>query len=100
MPLRRDELEAMRLADLEGLYQEECAKRMGISRTTLSRTLAQARRKVVDALINGKRLLVETAAETPAADGLPSALPKPSEEGGPHSEHPEDLSDRTPDTQR
>ena len=100
MPLRRDELEAMRLADLEGLYQEECAKRMGISRTTLSRTLAQARRKVVDALINGKRLLVETAAETPAADGLRSALPKPSEESGPHSERTEDLSDRTPDTQR
>ena len=57
--LRADELEALRLADLEGLYQEECAVQMGISRTTLSRTLAQARRKVTDALISGKRLVVE-----------------------------------------
>ncbi len=57
--LRADELEALRLADLEGLYQEDSAQRMGISRTTLSRTLAEARRKVADALLNGKRLVVE-----------------------------------------
>ncbi len=56
--LRADELEALRLADLEGLYQEASAQRMGISRTTLSRTLAEARRKVADALLNGKRLVV------------------------------------------
>jgi uncharacterized protein len=62
--LRADELEALRLADLEGLYQEECAQRMGISRTTLSRTLAQARRKVMDALLNGKRLVVARPLET------------------------------------
>jgi predicted DNA-binding protein (UPF0251 family) len=61
--LRVDELEALRLADLEGLYQEDCARRMGISRTTLSRTLTQARRKVTDALINGKRLVVTPAQE-------------------------------------
>lgn len=61
--LRVDELEALRLADLEGLYQEDCALRMGISRTTLSRTLTQARRKVTDALINGKRLVVTPAQE-------------------------------------
>ncbi len=57
--LRADEFEALRLADLEGLYQEDCAQRMGISRTTLSRTLGEARRKVTDALLNGKRLIVE-----------------------------------------
>jgi len=56
--LRAGELGALRLADLEGLHQETCAQRMDISRTTLSRTLAQARRKVTDALLNGKRLLV------------------------------------------
>jgi uncharacterized protein len=61
--LRPDELEALRLADLEGLYQEACARRMGISRTTLSRTLAEARSKVTDALINGKRLVVEPIPE-------------------------------------
>lgn len=64
--LRADELEALRLADLEGLYQEACAQRMGVSRTTLSRTLAEARRKLTDALINGKRLIVEP---DPAAAG-------------------------------
>lgn len=53
-----DELEALRLADLEGLYHEECAQRMGISRTTLSRTLAKARRKVTETLIEGRRLIV------------------------------------------
>lgn len=63
LTLRADELEALRLADLEGLYQEDCAARMGISRTTFSRTLAQARRTVSDALINGKRLLVEPSAD-------------------------------------
>jgi uncharacterized protein len=36
---------------------------MGISRTTFSRTLAQARRKVTDALINGKRLVVDPILE-------------------------------------
>jgi len=57
--LRADELEALRLTDLEGLYQEQSAQRMGISRSTLSRTLAEARRKLAEALIHGKRLLVE-----------------------------------------
>jgi predicted DNA-binding protein (UPF0251 family) len=56
--LRADELEALRLSDLEGLYQEACAQRMRISRTTLSRTLAEAHRKVADALIHGKRLVI------------------------------------------
>lgn len=58
----------MRLADLEGLYQEEAARRMGISRTTLSRTLAEARRKVADALVGGKRLVVEPDPNQPPAD--------------------------------
>jgi uncharacterized protein len=67
LTLRADELEALRLADLEGLYQEDCAQRMGISRTTLSRTLAEARRKVSDALLNGKRLIVAAPPETAEA---------------------------------
>jgi hypothetical protein len=49
--------------DYEGLYQEECAARMEVSRTTLSRTVASARRKIADALLNGKRLLVEPRPE-------------------------------------
>jgi len=55
--LQFDELEALRLADLEGLYQEEAAKRMGISRATFGRVLDGAHRKVADALLNGKMLI-------------------------------------------
>lgn len=73
LSLRLDELEALRLADLEGLYQEECARRMGISRTVLSRTLAQARRTVTDALINGKRLVVEPIPAPSTADATAAA---------------------------
>lgn len=61
--LRADELEALRLSDLEGLYQEECAQRMQISRTTLSRTLAEAHRKVADALIHGRRLVIAVSSQ-------------------------------------
>jgi len=54
-----DELEALRLADLEGLYQEDAAARMGVSRATFARIVAAARGKVADALINLKALAVE-----------------------------------------
>jgi len=62
--LRADEFEALRLMDYESLYQEECAVRMKISRTTLSRTVASARSKVADALLHGKRLLVAPKSES------------------------------------
>lgn len=54
-----DELEAIRLVDLEDLYQEEAADRMNISRPTFGRVLGQARRTVADALLNGKALVFE-----------------------------------------
>ncbi len=57
--LKADELEAIRLMDLEGLYQEEVAKEMGVSRPTISRILANARAKIADALINGKAIEIE-----------------------------------------
>ena len=53
-----DELEALRLADLEGFYQEAAAQRMGISRSTFARVLSRARATVIDALVNEKLLLV------------------------------------------
>jgi predicted DNA-binding protein (UPF0251 family) len=56
--LTLDELEAIRLADREGLYQEEAAERMGVSRATYARILASARRSVADFLVNGKSLEV------------------------------------------
>jgi hypothetical protein len=57
--LNLDELEAIRLADLEGLYQEQAAEKMGVSRPTFARILESGRKKVADALVNGKGLVVE-----------------------------------------
>jgi len=57
--LGHDELEALRLADFEGLYQEACAERMGISRSTFSRILQSAHKKVADALLHGKILMIK-----------------------------------------
>jgi len=54
--LLEDEMEALRLADFEGLYQQECADKMGISRTTFSRLVESARRKTADALLHTKAL--------------------------------------------
>jgi len=54
------ELESLRLADLNGLYQEQAAEKMKISRPTFSRVIEQARRKVADALIHGKAVRIET----------------------------------------
>jgi predicted DNA-binding protein (UPF0251 family) len=54
-----DELEAIRLADLEGLYQEDAAKRMNVSRQTFGRMLESAHKKIADALVNGKALLIK-----------------------------------------
>lgn len=54
-----DEAEALRLADLEGLYQEAAARSMGISRQTFGRIVELAHRKVADALLNGKAIKIE-----------------------------------------
>lgn len=57
--LKLEELEAIRLKDLEGLEQEECAQRMEVSRPTFQRILLSAREKVADSLINGKMIHIE-----------------------------------------
>jgi uncharacterized protein len=57
--LTLDEFEAIRLADLEGLYQEQAAERMSVSRPTFGRILAVAHRKVAEALVHGKTLKIE-----------------------------------------
>jgi uncharacterized protein len=67
VPLRRlsaitllhEELEALRLTDLEERYQEDAAEQMGISRSTLQRIVAEARRKVTQALVEGAALHIE-----------------------------------------
>ncbi|MCP4591065.1 MAG: DUF134 domain-containing protein [bacterium] len=57
--LRLDELESLRLGDLEGLYHDAAAERMGVSRATFGRLVDAARQKVADALVNGKLLVVK-----------------------------------------
>ena len=61
-----DEYEALRLADLEGLYQEDSALRMNISRPTFGRIIESAHKKVADALINGKAIRIEGGVVTMA----------------------------------
>lgn len=54
-----DEYEAVRLIDLEGMTQEECADKMGVARTTVQGIYIAARRKLADILVNGKTLMIE-----------------------------------------
>lgn len=54
-----DELEALRLKDVEGLDQEECARRMSLAQSTFQRILAAAREKLTRAIVEGKALRIE-----------------------------------------
>jgi predicted DNA-binding protein (UPF0251 family) len=58
--MTRDELEALRLVDYEGLMQEEAARRMGVSRGTVWRCLDSARRKVAKMLVEGREITITT----------------------------------------
>lgn len=57
--LTMDELESIRLADLEGLYQEDAARNMCVSRQTFANILVSAHNKVAECLIQGKALRIE-----------------------------------------
>jgi predicted DNA-binding protein (UPF0251 family) len=57
--LTLDELEAVRLADLEGLYQEEAASRMEVSRQTFGNIISSAHAKLADLIVHGKMLRIE-----------------------------------------
>lgn len=60
--LALDELEAMRLCDLDGLEQEAAGQRMGISRGTVQRLVQSGRAKVVRALLDSAALVIEQGA--------------------------------------
>ena len=55
--LYRDELEVLKLCDVEGLFQEQAGERMAISRGTVQRILTSARRKTAEALVTGAALV-------------------------------------------
>jgi predicted DNA-binding protein (UPF0251 family) len=77
--LQLDELEALRLADLEGLYQEAAAERMGVSRPTFSRILSRARAAVARALVEERVLVV---GEGPVVAARDKPFPCPVHDGG------------------
>lgn len=54
-----DEYETIRLLDFEGMTQEQCAAQMGVARATVTIIYDNARRKIADTIVNGKRLLIE-----------------------------------------
>jgi predicted DNA-binding protein (UPF0251 family) len=88
--LTLDEVEALRLADLNGLYQEQAAEQMKISRPTFARIVEEARRKVADALIHGKALRLEggvvrmkEGTEMPERDGTRPVGPERGMSPGP-----------------
>ena len=53
-----EEHEAIRLADLEGLHQEEASEKMNVSRATFGRIIASARTKIADAIMNAKAIRI------------------------------------------
>jgi len=79
-----DEFEAIRLTDLEGLYQADAAEKMNISRQTLGRILESAHKKIADALVHGKALLIK---------GGPIEIIAPRVEGVPPSNRGQDARD-------
>jgi len=54
-----DEFEVIRLADYEELTQEQIAKQMKIHRSTVSRIIASAHKKIADAFLHNKAVNVE-----------------------------------------
>jgi predicted DNA-binding protein (UPF0251 family) len=57
--LSLEEVEAVRLRDIEDLDQEQCAVKMNVSRPTFQRVLESARKKIAEALLCGKAIIVE-----------------------------------------
>ena len=68
--LSQDELEAIRLADLEGLYHEKAANEMRISRQTFGNIIRAAHKKIADVLMNGKALRIEGGVVTRTKRGF------------------------------
>ena len=57
--LAADELEAVRLCDVESLTQAEAGETMGISRGTVQRLVVSGRKKIVSAVLSGQALMIE-----------------------------------------
>jgi len=73
--LEPDELEALRLVDLEGLTQEEAGKKMGVSRGTVWRLVQNARKKTAQALSEGRPIRIESPLQTDVEQNRESRVP-------------------------
>ena len=60
-----DELEAIRLADMESMYQDQAAERLKVSRQTFGRIITSAHKKIAEALVKGKSILIKGGAIMP-----------------------------------
>lgn len=78
--LTPEEIELLRLIDIEGLEQEEAATRLGVSRKTAWRDLHETRKKITDALVNGKG--IEMTGCRRAAEGRCPFCPRAHEQDG------------------
>ncbi|MBT4334361.1 DUF134 domain-containing protein [archaeon] len=58
-----DEFEALRLKDLLGLDQNKCSEKMNISQSTFHRLIISARKKIADAIVNGKAIKIEKSSD-------------------------------------
>ncbi len=70
-----DELEAIRLADKEGLYQADAAIQMNVSRPTFGRILEAAHKKVAEAIVDGKQLCIQGGVVRSLCDSIPTDRP-------------------------
>jgi len=66
-----DEFEAIRLKDSEGLEQKDAAEKLDVSQPTFSRIIESARKKIADALVNGKEIRIEGGEYMTEEKGIP-----------------------------
>ena len=66
-----DEFEAIRLKDAEGLEQKEAAEKLDVSQPTFSRIIDSARKKIADAIVNGKEIRIEGGEYMTEEKGIP-----------------------------
>ena len=82
--LLRDELETLKLCDMEEMTQEEAGRKMGISRGTVQRMLTRARQKVTEALVTGAALIFQD--DSPEEQQLQSLVTDLRQENGEEEE--------------
>ncbi len=71
--LALDEYETIRLLDHDGMDQTQAAEQMGVSRPTITRIYAAARKKIADAIVLGYAIRIEGG---PVCDEVPDVCPR------------------------